>query len=191
MDESILQICILILFIITGIIFGRFIICKICPFGYLQDWLFKIPSPFKRKSLKGDKYWRSLKYIALGLQLIMGLVLGFGNNDTESGPQTAKLASFIILSFVFIILQRPFCKYLCPVGALFSLCNLISPYRYKVNTDKCTKCKKCTKKCKMDISVYKVPNHLECIRCKSCINACPYKAIETTYRIGLSSSKKE
>ncbi|KAA6314688.1 hypothetical protein EZS27_034733, partial [termite gut metagenome] len=35
MDASILQICIFILFIITGIIFGRFIICKICPFGYL------------------------------------------------------------------------------------------------------------------------------------------------------------
>jgi polyferredoxin len=165
------------------VIFGRFIICKICPFGYLQDWLFKIPFPLKRKSLKGDRYLRRIKFALLGGMIISGVINGFERGEAESGMSTAGIVSLA----VFIILQRPFCKYLCPFGALFGLFNLISLYRYRVDMDKCTKCGRCTKKCKMDIAVYKAPNQVECVRCKDCIKTCPFKAIKTEY--GINNTK--
>jgi polyferredoxin len=105
-------------------------------------------------------------------------MMGFERGDAESGMQTARMVSLAIFIFLFLILQRPLCKYLCPYGALFGFFNLISPYRYKVDMNKCTKCGQCTKKCKMDIAVYKAPNQMECVRCKDCIKACPFKAID-------------
>jgi polyferredoxin len=145
----------------------------------LQDWLFKIPFPFKRKSLKGDRYLRWIKYALLGWMIISGLINGIERGDAESGMSAARIVSFA----VFIILQRPLCKYLCPYGALFGLFNLISLYRYRVDMNKCTKCGRCTKKSKMDIAVYKAPNQPECVRCKDCIKTSPFKAIKTEYGI--------
>jgi polyferredoxin len=187
MNANMIHIYILGFAVATCVIFGRFIICKICPFAFLQDWLFKIPFPFKRKSLKGDRYLRWIKFVLLGWMIISGLINGFERGDAESGMSTARIVSFAVFIILFIILQHPLCKYLCPCGALFALFNLISLYRYRVDMDKCTKCGRCTKKCKMDIAVYKSPNQPECVRCKDCIKVCSFKAIKTEY--GVSKTK--
>jgi polyferredoxin len=80
-----------------------------------------------------------------------------------------------------ILIYRPFCRYICPLGAFYSFFNPISFYRLKVDENKCTSCKVCSNKCKLDIEVYKNPNSLECIRCGECVDACPTKAIEKGY----------
>jgi polyferredoxin len=64
--------------------------------------------------------------------IISGVITGFERGDAESGMSTARMVSFAVFIILFIILQRPLCKYLCPYGALFGLFNLISLYRYKV-----------------------------------------------------------
>jgi polyferredoxin len=84
---------------------------------------------------------------------------------------------FAVSLVLFIIIYRPFCKYFCPYGAVLSLFNLISPYRYRIDKEKCIDCNKCKKVCKMNVDVHKTPNHLECIRCGKCKKACPTKAI--------------
>ena len=60
---------------------------------------------------------------------------------------------------------RPFCRYLCPLGAIYSLFNPIALYRFEVNQGKCTGCKACQRAFPMDLPVYQTPNTMECIRC--------------------------
>lgn len=84
------------------------------------------------------------------------------------------LAVIIILS---VMIYRPFCKYICPLGAVYSVFNSISVFRYRVDREICTDCGICEKVCKMQINPAKNANHPECIRCGMCKKSCPVKAI--------------
>jgi len=84
------------------------------------------------------------------------------------------LIAVIVLS---VIIYRPFCKYLCPLGAIYGLFNPIALYRFKVDTKKCTSCGDCQRACRMNICVNKNPNSTECIRCGECITACKIHAL--------------
>lgn len=83
----------------------------------------------------------------------------------------------IIIIILSIIIYRPFCKYICPLGALYSVFNPISIYRYRLDYDKCVNCGVCSKVCKMQCNPVKNFNSLECIRCRQCEKACPTGAI--------------
>ena len=80
----------------------------------------------------------------------------------------------IILS---IIIYRPFCKYICPLGAVYSVFNPISVFRYQVDKEKCVSCGACSKACKMQIDPVNEANHPECIHCGQCKKVCGVKAI--------------
>lgn len=84
------------------------------------------------------------------------------------------LAVTVLLS---ILIYRPFCKYICPLGAIYSVFNPISVFKYKVDKNKCTQCGACAKVCKMQVNPSKTPNHPECIRCGQCKKICPTGAI--------------
>lgn len=84
------------------------------------------------------------------------------------------LAAIIILS---IMIYRPFCKYICPLGAIYSFFNRISLYRYSIDESKCTNCGACRNVCRMGVDITKTPNSPECIRCGDCKAACPHHAI--------------
>lgn len=84
------------------------------------------------------------------------------------------LAVTVLLS---ILIYRPFCKYICPLGAIYSVFNPISVLKYRVDKNKCTQCGACAKVCKMQVNPSKTPNHPECIRCGQCKKICPTGAI--------------
>ena len=86
------------------------------------------------------------------------------------------LAVILILS---VIIYRPFCKYICPLGAVYSLFQPVSVFRYKVDQELCTHCGACAKVCKMQVDPVKTPNHPECIRCGRCTKICPTGALNT------------
>lgn len=88
-----------------------------------------------------------------------------------------KVALLLLLLLLAIGVYRPFCKYLCPLGAVYSFFNSVACYRYRVE-DTCIQCGKCQEACKMDIRTWKQPNSPECIRCGACIRACPVQAIQ-------------
>ena len=70
----------------------------------------------------------------------------------------------------------------------YALFNKISLFKIKFEEDKCVRCGKCVKTCKMDVDVTKNPQHTECIRCGDCIKACPVKAL--SYNFGLDLKKE-
>lgn len=88
-----------------------------------------------------------------------------------------KMVILLAVILFSMMIFRPFCRYICPLGAFYGLFNGISIYRYSVDSDKCTKCGVCSRACKMDIVPYEKPNSPECIRCGECVKACPHKAI--------------
>ena len=206
-------------FMVIGSIFGRFVCGFLCPFGLVQDLLYKIPFPFKRKNLPGHRKLVWLKYIVLAVMvialpllatdflgqgkpwfcqyicpsgtLLAGIPLTLMNAPLRNALgflfqwKVLLLILFVLGSFVF---YRPFCKYVCPLGAVYGLFHPIALYRYEVDEESCTHCGKCKKVCGMDIEVWKEPNSRECIRCGECIKACPTCAL---HRKTIVNKKKE
>ncbi len=194
--------------IFFGSLFGRFVCGWLCPFGLVQDLLYKIPFVKKRKNLPGHRILVWVKYVVLMLFVVIlpSFIVDFTGQGKPwfcqyicpSGTLMAGIPMLslseplrmaagnlflwkMILLFVIIVLAlwvyRPFCKYICPLGAVYGLFNPIAFYRYQVNAATCTKCGKCQKACKMDIKVWEEPNSAECIRCGDCVKACPESAI--------------
>ncbi|QNM07046.1 4Fe-4S binding protein [Qiania dongpingensis] len=193
---------------LIGSLAGRFVCGWLCPFGLIQDLLYKIPFIKKRKNLPGHKVLVWMKYVILAvfviiLPLFAVDIVGQGSPwfcqyICPSGTLTGgiplvllneplrgaigwlfqwKMAILLLMIFLSVIVYRPFCKYVCPLGAVYSLFNPIALYRYQVDAEKCTKCGKCQKACKMDIRVWETPNSRECIRCGDCLKSCPHGAI--------------
>lgn len=83
----------------------------------------------------------------------------------------------VITILLSIMIYRPFCKYICPLGAIYSVFNPISVFHYQVDKNKCTNCGACANACKMQVNPVKNANHPECIRCGLCKKICPANAI--------------
>ena len=204
-------------FILLGVLLGRFICGFLCPFGWFRDLLHKIPgkklSTAKLKPLRYLKYVILVVFVIL-LPAFVTNSLGMGDPFfckyicpqgvlegaiplalANSGIRAALghlftfkftiLALFIILSILF---YRPFCKWICPLGAIYSLFNKVSFLKIQVDHEKCVGCQKCSRVCKMDVNVVDTPNHPECIRCGECMKACPTDAI--CYHYGFSTKKQ-
>lgn len=119
------------------------------------------------------------KYIcpAGTLEGAIGLLVN-PNNDSffeMLGPLFTWKMIVLVAFFVFsIICYRFFCRFICPLGAIYSFFNKISFLGIELNKDKCISCGKCINVCKMDI---KHVGDRECIQCGDCVSACPTKAI--------------
>ena len=104
-----------------------------------------------------------------GLQRTIGFLFGW------------KISILVLIVILSTMIYRPFCKYLCPLGAVYGIFNRFSLYRFEVDQEKCTGCGLCHRKCDMNIRVFENPNSAECIRCGKCIQTCPQNAIHTTF----------
>jgi len=198
--------------VFVGILLGRFVCGWLCPFGWIQELLHKIPVKKIRVPAAVNNCLKWVKYAVLLLAVIL-LPMALTDRFGISTPYFCKyicpagtleggipllllneplrnaigflfswkvgiLAVIVVLS---LLIFRPFCRWLCPLGAFYSIFNPISFYRYKVDSDKCIRCGKCERVCKMDISPCTMPNSPECIRCGECKKACPTKAITSTW----------
>lgn len=106
------------------------------------------------------------------------LVLGSAGLRALVGPLFFwKLFVLIAVLAFSVLMFRPFCKYLCPLGALYGLFNGAGLYRLAVDKKKCIRCGRCERECPMQVPVLTKPNHPECIRCQKCVNVCPTHAI--------------
>ena len=204
--------------ILLGVLLGRVICGFLCPFGWFQELLHKIPT--KKLSTKKLKPLTYLKYVVLLVMVVLlpvlvtnqlgmgdpffckylcpqgvlegAIPLSLANSGIRSALGSLFTWKFIVLLTVIvlsIVFYRPFCKWLCPLGAFYALLNKVSLFQMQVDQSKCVSCGKCAKVCKMDVDVTKSPNHTECIRCGMCIRACPTDAV--SFRYGFGSGKQK
>ncbi|MBP5608883.1 MAG: 4Fe-4S binding protein [Lachnospiraceae bacterium] len=192
------------LILFFGAVLGRLVCGFLCPFGLLQDLLNKIPFPFKLKKFKADRYLRILKYAVLIILVIVlpicvkltpffckylcpsgtlaGILLAFSDTGLfrAFGSLFAWKACVLgIVVLASVMIARPFCKYLCPLGAIYAPLNKVSVLRLECDRTKCISCGKCAEACDMGVDPSKDPNSPECIRCLSCVRTCPVKALGT------------
>lgn len=188
---------------LVGAVAGRFLCGWVCPFGLVQELLYKV------RYVKFDipRWTRYAKYLVLG-GLVIGVPLVLTTESSlyfcrlcpvatiESAVPWAiingttnmtSLAVRLIILFVIIILvmghRRMFCKTMCPLGAMLSLLNRLShifPWR---NEEKCVDCGACNRVCPMEtrshrgrFGVYEEASE-ECISCLECREKCPTSAI--------------
>ena len=205
--------------ILIGILLGRFICGFLCPFGWLQELLHKIPS--KKYSTTKLKALTYLKYVILvvfviALPILITNDLGMGDpffckyicpqgvmegaiplaifnegiRKALGALFTRKLIILIAVIILSIIFFRPFCKWICPLGAFYGLMNKVSLLGIKVDNDKCISCGKCSRVCEMNVDIRKSINSAECIRCGKCISACPSEALSYLYKLGYTGNRE-
>lgn len=184
--------------LLFGVIFGRVVCGFLCPFGLLQELLYKIPSKKIRKN-KWTRRLSLLKYMILivfviGIPLILavpgfckyicpagtlegGIFLVAMNEKLQAligGLFSWKMAvlAVVIISAVFIF--RSFCRFICPLGAFYALFHKVSMVGMKLDEEKCNGCNACVAHCKMDV---KRVGDRECIQCGECIGKCSQCAL--------------
>ena len=88
-----------------------------------------------------------------------------------------KLAVLLVVLLSSAVIYRPFCKYICPLGAFYALFSKVGFISLKVDQPSCVKCGKCADVCRMGVDPSVTPNSAECIRCGCCVDSCPQNAI--------------
>jgi polyferredoxin len=198
----------------VGAVVGRMACGWICPFGLLQEYLHKIPSP----KFGIPRYLRYGKYVFLVVMVILMpafLVddLGLGEpyfcklicpaGTLEGGiplpllsPQLRlqigalyywKLSLLAFFIGWMIVSHRPFCRTTCPLGAIYSLFNRVSLYTMSWNPGTCTNCETCHKECPMGLKANEDANAGDCIRCLKCRDKCPTGSLAYTQRRRLAA----
>ena len=94
-----------------------------------------------------------------------------------------KVLVLILILLLSMFIHRPFCRYLCPLGAFYSVFNRFSFYQMHLEDKKCVGCKKCEHSCPMAVEITKNINSPECIRCGKCKTICPTGAISSGFMV--------
>ena len=186
--------------VLFGMFLGRTICGFLCPMGLLQELLHKIRSPKLKKS-KVTRVLSYFKYILLALLIIIpllykgipffckyvcpagtfeggiGILAESANSDFFAMLDylfTWKFALLVIFIVACVFIFRFFCRFICPLGAIYGFFNKIALLGVKFDKDECIDCGMCLEACPMDIK--KVGDH-ECISCGKCVDVCPTNAI--------------
>lgn len=186
--------------ILFGLLLGRVICGFLCPFGLIQELLYKIRSPKLRKS-RFTRVLSYFKFVLLGILIAVpiiyagipsfckyvcpagtlegavSLLANIQNSDFYAMLGylfTWKFALLVVIVVACVFIYRAFCRFICPLGAIYGLFCRLSLLGVKLDKNKCIDCGLCIEGCKMDIK--HVGDH-ECIQCGECIPVCPVQAI--------------
>lgn len=187
----------MIIVFVLAIGFGPAFCGWVCPMGSIQEWVGALGRRLFKKRYNAwlpprlDKGLRYLRYGVLVWVLYMTASTGklifetydpyaalFNLWSSELSIIGLALLGAVLLLALFV--ERPFCKYACPYGAVLGLTNLFRVFAIRRNASTCISCSACTKACPMNIDVAKaktVRDH-QCISCLRCTSEqkCPVKA---------------
>ena len=155
---------------------------RLAKYGMLFVFVLLLPMVVADAAGVGDpwfcKYVCPVGTLEAGIPLVL---LHRGLRSAVGFLYTWKLTILGLTLLTAVIIWRPFCRYCCPLGALYGFFNRFALYRYRIDADKCIGCGKCQQACKMDIATWKNPNSPDCVRCGACRAACPTGAIGTIW----------
>jgi len=194
--QKIHQSSITLMWLVLGLtlLFGPVFCGWICPFGTVEEFIGKIGRKIFKKRynnfipLKLDRLLRYLRYVILILVVVNTAISGkllFSNFDPyfalfkiwSSEVTRLSLLALALTLIGSLFVERPWCKYLCPFGALLGIFNFFRIVKLKRNEKTCINCKICDRVCPMniDISTSKVISDHQCISCLLCTDeiACP------------------
>ena len=188
---------------LVGAVLGRIPCGWICPFGFLQDMLYKIPLP----KLRLPRWINLGRYAFL---VVLAILIPFITAQSwfsrlcpagalEGGiflkavppatpiPETGwffwlKMVILGLFLLWMMVSKRPFCRAVCPLGAMWGMFNRVSLYRMAVDDEACTGCGRCREVCPVDINIFDDPNSPDCIRCLECKKVCDYGAVTSGFR---------
>ncbi|NTV91056.1 MAG: 4Fe-4S binding protein [Clostridiales bacterium] len=186
------------LFIVVAatLLFGRFFCGWACAFGTYNDFLHEISSRvFHIKFKPGPKLDAALKYLKYVFLVFLVVVIWTSGSTVlaSSNPWDAfatitdfsQMLSMYSIGFALLALisvgaffiERFFCRYLCPLGAIFNITSRLSIIRIKMPKEKCGACNACTNVCSMGIPLKNrdMVRGGECINCMKCVEVCPRK----------------
>lgn len=200
------------LVLLFGALLGRTVCGFLCPFGLLQELLYRLPAPKVKKS-KWTRRLTWVKYVVLTVFVVIipiaaavpgfckyicpvgtlegGIPLLIRNEELRSYAGWLFSWKGLVLALCVVgavFCYRSFCRFLCPLGAFYSLFNGIAVVRPHVDKDRCSGCGTCTTCCKMDV---KRIGDRECISCMDCRHRCPHGAVSlrTAWRPGRRSDR--
>ena len=144
----------------------------------------------------GDPWF--CKYICPVGTLEGGIPLAIADEGIRSAIgflYTWKLAILFVIVVASVVIYRPFCKYICPLGAIYSVFNKLSVLKLRCDSEKCVSCGKCGNVCKMNVRPNEKENDSECIRCGLCVRSCPAGALSCSFGVnkktaGVDKDKK-
>lgn len=190
-------------FFVFGSILGRIVCGWLCPFGFFQDLLHRIPLFQKKKKmpmhalLKYGKHITLIGLVILGSSILftgfvkvpafckylcpsgtlMGaipLMIGDANLRAQAGGLFWwKFGILSVITMLSIKVYRPFCQYLCPLGAIYGWFNRFSLLQIHWKKEICIACMNCQKACPVNLRPEEISVSTECIRCGKCIKTCP------------------
>jgi polyferredoxin len=183
----------------------------VCPLGTIQDLFSNLSRLLQNSSLRRaiatlksragrlavlDRYLRMLKYLVLIWAVAGSAYFGYMVfRDYDPWATLLNLAEFSFTPGLVVLLvmlgasffvDRPWCRYACPLGAASGLLGKLSPIYLKREADDCKVCQVCTKACPMGLPVHSATTitSADCMACLECVGACPRKgALEV--RVGL------
>ncbi len=206
---------------LAGAWVGRMPCGWICPFGLIQELLFSCSS--RRFSLWRPLRWGPYFFLGLFVIILPLTVLdsmGYGTTwfckyicpagTLEAGlplvwmkPDLRRALSWLFvhkLVVLFVILgasvifSRPFCRMLCPLGALYGLMNRFSWLRLNFDETRCVRCKACMTICPTEVSFFDGRDNINsaaCVRCLRCVSICPTKAVGMDFSLVKQAAQAE
>lgn len=130
----------------------------------------------------GEPYF--CEYICPSGTLFAGIPLLAVNDQLRAAAGWLFGWKGLILAIIIglaVITPRPFCRYVCPLGAIYGFFNKISLYRVHFNPTTCISCNRCTQQCPMAVAVPHLANTAECIRCGECAAVCPTGSLKVGF----------
>ncbi len=189
------------------LIFGRIFCGWICALGTLQDLFGRLGMKIFKRRYSIPKGWdaslRYMKYVVLlGIiyftwrtgQLVINSMDPFvAYNHIAAGMEellkeyAVGFGILVAMLLSSLFYERLFCRYLCPLGAYYSIVGRLSFFKIKRKKSSCVDCKRCDKSCPaaLDISSSeRADSRGECLSCMNCVEVCP--TIQNSLEVSVS-----